>query len=40
VVGLLELDCVPVRDHYLICLTAPLGSESYEALHQLRSLRR
>ena len=40
VVGMLELDCVPVRDHYLICFTAPLGSPSHEALRQLQLLRR
>jgi transcriptional regulator with XRE-family HTH domain len=35
VVGTLEFDCVPVRDHYLICFTAPVGSPSYDALRLL-----
>jgi len=35
VVGLLNFDCVPVRDHYLICFTAPAGSPAYDALRLL-----
>jgi len=35
VVGILHFDCVPVRDHYLICFTAPAGSPAYEALRVL-----
>jgi transcription regulator MmyB-like protein len=35
VVGTLNFDCVPVRDHYLICFTAPAGSPAYDALRLL-----
>ena len=35
VVGMLEFDCVPVRDHYLICFTAPVGSPSCDAMRLL-----
>jgi hypothetical protein len=35
VVGMLNFDCVPVRDHYLICFTAPAGSPANDALRLL-----
>jgi transcriptional regulator with XRE-family HTH domain len=38
VVGALDLDCVPMRDHLLICFTAPLGNPSYDALRLLSAI--
>jgi len=35
VVGRLNVDCVPVRDHFLVCFTAPPGSPAYYALRLL-----